>query len=148
MKTLCGVDVSADFLDARVRPGQARLRVERTAEGIEVLAAFCREHGVQLVVMEATGGYERRPFKLLWGAGLPCAIVNPRQVRRFADAMGFLEKTDDIDAGLISSFPVRTVPGGYEIAKWVPINAFSRTRIDATVNELREEKALVSELLG
>jgi transposase len=99
MKTLCGVDVSADFLDARVRPGEARLRVERTAEGIEVLAAFCREHGVQLVVMEATGGYERGPFKLLWGAGLPCAIVNPRQVRRFADAMGFLEKTDDIDAG-------------------------------------------------
>lgn len=102
MKTLCGVDVSADFLDARVRPGEARLRVERTAEGVEVLAAFCREHAVQLVVMEATGGYERRPFKLLWGAGLPCVIVNPRQVRRFADAMGFLEKTDDIDAGLIA----------------------------------------------
>jgi malate dehydrogenase len=54
----------------------------------------------------------------------------------------------DVDAGLISSFPVRTVGASYEIAKWVPIDAFSRAKIDATVNELREEKALVAELLG
>ena len=54
----------------------------------------------------------------------------------------------DVEAGLISSFPVRTHGKDYEIAKWVPINEFSRTKIDATVNELREEKALVSDLLG
>ena len=54
----------------------------------------------------------------------------------------------DTDAGLISSFPVRTTPGGYEIAKWVPVNPFSRTKIEATLNELREEKSLVAELLG
>ena len=54
----------------------------------------------------------------------------------------------DVDAGLISSFPVRTVNGGCEIVKWVPVNEFSRTRIEATLNELREEKSLVAELLG
>ena len=55
----------------------------------------------------------------------------------------------DVDAGLISSFPVRTASDGkWEIAKWVPINDFSRTKIDATVTELREEKELVKELLG
>ena len=54
--------------------------------------------------MEATGGLEKLPFGLLWEAGLACALVNPRQVRRFAEAMGFLEKTDDIDAGVIVRF--------------------------------------------
>ena len=52
------------------------------------------------------------------------------------------------DAGLISSFPVRTENGGREIAKWVPVNPFSRGKIEATLNELREEKSLVAELLG
>ncbi len=52
------------------------------------------------------------------------------------------------DAGLISSFPIRTTSGSYEIVNGVPVNAFSRTRIDATLNELREEKSLVAELLG
>ncbi|MES2572209.1 MAG: malate dehydrogenase [Verrucomicrobiota bacterium] len=54
----------------------------------------------------------------------------------------------DVEPGIISSFPIRTnADGSIEIAKWVPINAFSRAKIDATVNELKEEKALVSELL-
>ena len=54
----------------------------------------------------------------------------------------------DVEPGLISSFPVRNAPGGCEIAKWVPINPFSRQKIETTLNELREEKALVAELLG
>ena len=54
--------------------------------------------------MEATGGYEQAPFAHLWAAGLPTAVVNPRQVRRFAEAMGRLEKTDKIDAGMIAWF--------------------------------------------
>ena len=54
----------------------------------------------------------------------------------------------DVEPGLISSFPVRNTPGGCEIAKWVPINPFSRQRIETTLNELREEKSLVAELLG
>jgi transposase len=76
--------------------------VERTPEGVEQLAVFCREHAVELVVMEATGGLERLAFRLLWAQGVACAVVNPRQVRRFAEAMGYLEKTDRIDAGVIA----------------------------------------------
>jgi len=78
--------------------------VKRTAEGIQELSAFCREHRVELVVIEATGGYEKLPFALLWEAGMPCALANPRAVRRFAEAMGYLEKTDKIDAGMIAHF--------------------------------------------
>ena len=80
------------------------MSVERTPEGIAQLGRLCVEHGVELVVMEATGGLEKLPFGLLWEAGIACAVVNPRQVRRFAEAMGYLEKTDDIDAGVIARF--------------------------------------------
>ncbi len=99
---ICGVDVSGEWLDARLGPQGEHLRVERTAEGVETLAAFCRDHGVELVVLEATGGYEQLAFGLLWAQGVPCALVNPRAVRRFAEAMGLLEKTDRIDAGVIA----------------------------------------------
>jgi transposase len=61
-------------------------------------------HGVELVAMEASGGYEKRPFALLWAQGIPAAILNPRAVRRFAEGMGLLEKTDRIDAGVIAWF--------------------------------------------
>lgn len=54
--------------------------------------------------MEATGGYERQPFAQLWAQELPVAIVNPRSVRCFAEAVGVLEKTDRIDAGMIAWF--------------------------------------------
>ena len=52
--------------------------------------------------MEASGSYERTAFTLLWSLGLPCGLANPRSVRRFAEAMGYLEKTDRIDAAMIA----------------------------------------------
>ncbi len=103
-KIICGVDVSSEKLDARIGHDGPSMSVECSEEGVSALGAFCKTHGVELVVMEATGGYEKLPFALLWGQGLPCAIVNPRSVRNFAKAMGFLEKTDRIDAGIIAWF--------------------------------------------
>ena len=103
-KIICGVDVSSATLDVRIGPAGEAARFERSAQGIEALAAFCQAQQVELVAMEATGGYEKLPFALLWAAGVPVAILNPRAVRRFAEAMGFLEKTDRIDAGLIAWF--------------------------------------------
>jgi transposase len=96
------VDVSSEWLDAQVRPSGASGRFENTAPGIAALIGFCRKHEVGLTVMEASGGYERLAFGLLWAAALPTAVVNPRSVRRFAEAMGLLEKTDRIDAMAIA----------------------------------------------
>ncbi|HJS84061.1 MAG TPA: IS110 family transposase [Acetobacteraceae bacterium] len=102
-KTICGVDVSSTALDARIGHDDGPWkRFDRTHGGIAGLVAFCRDHAVDLVVMEATGGYERLPFGLLWAAAIPTALINPRAVRRFAEAMGLLEKTDRIDAGAIA----------------------------------------------
>lgn len=91
-------------LDASIWPGGAFESFNNDAEGIAALACFCERHRVELAVMEATGGYERKAFLLLWQKGLPCALVNPRAVRRYAEAMGFLEKSDRIDAPLIARF--------------------------------------------
>jgi transposase len=98
------VDVSGEHLDARVGEAGPYQRFARTPDGIAHLASFCRQHQVTLVAMEATGGCEKLPFALLWQENLPCAILNPRQVRRYAEAMGTIEKTDRIDAGIIAAF--------------------------------------------
>jgi len=96
--------VSSRVLDAKVWPGGAELQVRNTPSGVAQLAAWGQAQGVELAVMEATGGYERSAFRLLWAHGVAAAVVNPRQVRRFAEAMGLLEKTDRIDAGVIARF--------------------------------------------
>jgi len=101
---ICGVDVSKAKLDVCIEPGAIFESFENDAAGIAELAAFCRRHQAGLVVMEATGGYERQPFLLLWEAGITCAMTNPRSVRRYAEAMGVLEKTDRIDASIIARF--------------------------------------------
>jgi transposase len=98
------VDVSKDWLDAHVWPGGACGRFGRDAAGVAELLALCRRHDVELAVMEASGGYERLAFLLLWDGGLACALVNARSVRRFAEGMDILEKTDRIDAAIIARY--------------------------------------------
>jgi transposase len=102
------------------------------AEGIAELAVFCRQHQVELVVMEATGGYERQPFAHLWGEGVAVAIVNPYSVRRFAEGMGVLEKTDGIDAGMIAWFAQVK-----HVAPLAPASA-EQERLKALVLRLRQ----------
>lgn len=103
-RIICGVDVSKARLDARIVPGEAWAQFANDAAGIAGLAGFCAGHKVELVAMEATGGYERLAFLLLWQQGIACALANPRKVRRYAEAMGILEKTDRIDAAVIARF--------------------------------------------
>jgi transposase len=131
-KIICGVDVSSKTLDARIGRDGAVERFACSAEGVAALAAFCKAHGVELVAMEATGGYEKMPFALLWTHGVPAAIVNPRSVRRFAEAMGFFEKTDRIDAGVIAWYA--------EVKRIVAQEPASEThhRLEALVTRLRQ----------
>ena len=87
-------------------------RFGNDAAGIAELVAWCGHHAVELVAMEASGGYERLAYLLLSELGQPCAApLNARNVRHFAEAMGFLEKTDQVDAGVIAYYAVvRKVP--------------------------------------
>ena len=105
-KIVCGVDVSKRRLDAHVEPSGTFESFSNDEAGIAALAASCRRQGVQLVAMESSGGYERTAFLLLWEAGIPCGLTNPKSVRHYAEAMGTLEKTDRLDAGVIARFAI------------------------------------------
>src|SRR5260370_35781035 len=104
MKIIGGVDVSKARLDACIEPGAIRGSFRNDGAGIAALAAFCRQQRVELVAMEATGGYQRKAFLLLWEQGRPCAITNARNVRQYAEAMAALEQTAERDATIIDRF--------------------------------------------
>jgi transposase len=152
-KIICGVDVSKRRLDAHVAPSGAFASFDNDAAGIATLAEFCRRHGVQLVAMEATGGYERQPFLLLWAAGIACGLTNPRSVRRYAEAMGTLEKTDRLDASVIARFAIakELKPTSPPTAVQQRLNALvARLRQvtdDLTVNKQRRSSAMSPEMV-
>jgi transposase len=132
MRTICGVDVSKSKLDACIEPAGRLASFDNDAAGIADLARFCRECAVELVVMEASGGYERRAFVGLWEAGVSCALTNPRSVRRYAEAMGILEKTDQIDASVIARFA-----HAKKLAP-TPLPSQAQQRLKALVARLRQ----------
>ena len=99
-----GIDVSKDRLDAHVLPSGEAFAVARDGKGLEDLIARLRAAGATLVVLEATGGFEVTVAAALCAAGVPLAVVNPRQIRDFARATGRLAKTDALDAQAIARF--------------------------------------------
>ena len=97
-----GIDVSKDWLD--VAFGRRAERFGNDAAGMESLTVLLRQEGIDLVVLEATGGYEAAAAAALQVAGMAVAVVNPRQARDFAKSMGVLAKTDKVDAGVLRAF--------------------------------------------
>src|SRR5262245_31780738 len=98
MANFVGVDVSKARLDVYWRPSGERAEVANDSAGIAGLVERLRAARPTLVVLEATGGYEIALVVALGLAKIPTAVVNPRQVRDFAKAIGRLAKTDRIDA--------------------------------------------------
>ena len=99
-----GIDVSKAWVDVAVRPTGEAWRVNQDQEGGEALVLRLQAMSPQCIVMEATGGYEAPIVAALVAAGLPVAVVNPRQVRDFARSQGKLAKTDRLDAAVIAHF--------------------------------------------
>lgn len=105
METLfVGIDVSKDRLDVHLHPVGEVLAVSRDAGGIEALIARLRPLDVKMIGLEATGGFETVVVAGLAAAGMPVVVVNPAQVRAFANALGKRAKTDPIDAAVIARF--------------------------------------------
>jgi transposase len=110
-----GVDVSKDSLDicllqAQPPHQQQHFALPNSPDGIRRLVDKLMPLGVQLLVVESTGGYERRTAIELMTAGVPVAVVNPTRVRRFAEAFGTLAKTDRIDSRILAEFARRLEP--------------------------------------
>ncbi len=102
--SVAGVDVSKATLDVCVLPSGEKLAVTNDPAGLTTLVRLCKETHVELVVLEATGGYETAAAAEFAGAGLNVAVVNPKQVRDFAKGLGVLAKTDGIDAQVLARF--------------------------------------------
>jgi transposase len=109
-----GIDVSKDHLDLGILPSEERLRVAYDRDGIAQLMERFASVRPALIVLEATGGLERRLAGELISAGYQVAIVNPRQARDFAKALGLLAKTDPIDALLLARFGQQVRPRASE----------------------------------
>jgi len=105
-----GIDVSKDRLDVHVRPSGQTLTAARDSTGLQQLVGSLRKLAPALIVLEATGGFEITVAAALASAGLPLAVVNPRQIRDFARATGRLAKTDALDAQVIALFAERIRP--------------------------------------
>lgn len=105
-----GIDVSKERLDVHVRPSGEVFAVARDGEGLSALVERLRALSPALIVSEATGGFEQVLAGALGSAGLPVVVVNPRQIRDFARALGRLAKTDRLDAEVIALFAERVRP--------------------------------------
>ena len=109
-----GIDVSKDRLDIAVSGKEQVWQVDNTADGIAQLVKQMAEMQPELIVVEATGGYQRSVVDALFHAGLSVAVVNPARVRQFARACGLLAKTDKLDAQVLAVFGQRVQPKRYE----------------------------------
>jgi transposase len=99
-----GLDVGKANVDVHLHPLGQAWRITRDAPGLDQLCQRLHEVSPNLIVLEATGGFERVVLATLAGAGLPVVMVNPRQIRDFARASGRLAKTDRLDAAIIARF--------------------------------------------
>jgi transposase len=110
-----GIDVSKDRLDIAVRPTGDTWSVANDASGIPEVVQWLAKLHPKLVVLEATGGLQLPVVAALASAGLPLAMVNPRQVRDFARATGKLAKTDQLDAQVLAHFAEAVRPTPYPL---------------------------------
>lgn len=111
-----GIDIAKSHLDVAAQPSGEHWRVAHDAAGLAALVARLEALAPALVVLEASGGHERTVVAALSAAGLPVAVVNPRQPRDFARSTGQLAKTDRLDAQALARFaravqpPARPAP--------------------------------------
>lgn len=109
MNPFVGIDVSKDKLDVAVHEAESFV-VQNTERDVGQLCERLKALSPGLVVLEASGGYERLCVAALAHAGLPVALVNARQVREFARATGVLAKTDRLDARVLAHFAAAVQP--------------------------------------
>ena len=109
-KVYAGIDVAKRKLDMAVHLSEQRWDFTNDDEGINQAVSCLQELSPELVVLEATGGIELPIAASLAVAGIPVAIVNPRQVRDFAKATGKLAKTDALDAQVLAHFAAAIRP--------------------------------------
>ncbi len=106
-----GIDVSKDTLDVHLHPAGDHRQFENTPKGFRAILRWIAGRPVARLVFEATGAYHRAFERAMGEAGLPLCKVNPRQAKRFGEAIGQLAKTDRMDAAMLARFGALVEPG-------------------------------------
>jgi transposase len=109
-ETYIGIDVAKDTMDIHVLPTGKTFTAANDEKGIKSVTKLVRKISPKLIVVESTGGYERRIAIALRAEQLPLAVVNPRRVRDFARSLGKLAKTDAIDAFVLALYAEKIRP--------------------------------------
>ena len=110
-KIYVGIDVSKHHLDVYINSTKQLVKVTNDQIGIQELTTILsKQQPITLIVLEATGGYERLVARTLAEAKFPMRIMNPRQVRDFAKALGQLAKTDQVDCRILALFAEKVEP--------------------------------------
>lgn len=132
--TWIGIDVAKQTLDAAWEAGQQwySFQVANSREGIAELLGRLPAPAVTRFVMEATGGYERRLVTALVEGGRRVSVVNPRQVRDFAKALGILAKTDRLDAVVLARFGQQVQP------RWLEENPMKQAELAQLITRRRQ----------
>jgi transposase len=133
-----GIDVSKACLDVYLDPLGQHLSLDNTPAGIRSLLQTLGGLNVRLVLLEATGRYERRLAADLLEAAIPVTVVNPRQARDFAKSLGKLAKTDRIDAQVLAQFARL---GHHRLAEKTPEH---RALLDQRVTRRRQVVAMLA----
>lgn len=110
MGNVAGIDVSKGTLECIIGTEKILERFSNTAKGYARLERRLKKQSVELVVLEATGGYEIGVFKFLWASGIKTARINPRQIRAYAHSLGRRAKNDMLDAEILMEYGVRVKP--------------------------------------
>ena len=102
--TFVGIDVSKDKFDVHIRPLDQSESFSYEEASLNKLVVLLKQVQPQVIVLEATGGYESRLVQVLLASELPVVVMNPERVRHFAKATGQIAKTDTLDAAVLSLF--------------------------------------------
>jgi transposase len=139
-----GIDVAKAQLDIAVRPSGERWAVPNNTDGVATLVEQVQALHPTLIVLEATGGLERAATAALATAGLPVVVVNPRQARDFARAIGQLAKTDALDARALAHFAdvIRPTPRPLPDAQTQELRALLGRRQQLIVMRTAEQNRL------
>ena len=114
MRNCIGIDVAKKSFDVHVLASEQDMQWPNNAKGIRAALKLCQQEQPELIVMEATGGYESLLASTLQAEGFSVAVVNPRRIRDFAKASGQMAKTDTLDARIIARYGATLKPAPTE----------------------------------
>jgi len=129
--SVLGIDISKEWIDARLLPSEQSWKISTEPDRLQLWIDNL-PHKITLAVMEASGGLEMPIAAALSNAGIPVAIVNPKQIRAFATALGQRAKTDALDAKIIARFGELLQPAPR------PLPSETRALLDELVTRRRQ----------